>query len=527
GPNGPQPLANGDYTISLQCLGPQHNGCATVEGEPSAIFHLLGSASTQCQPGQPCTSLLFSPARAAPGAQVQVTGWAPIPGLIGGQPIPYSLVLQIPNQNPFELGPITQDTAGNVTGGFKVPQQIPGLGSLQPGSYLLALQPLRLTKSGGSPEKVAATPFEITAAATWASLKLGAPLWIEPSASLFAPQVTVDPTNPLRLAYCEAGDIKLRIDGGRKWTAISIAGVVNALAHTPYTLGVSQTPDQVVCESLTLDPKHADSYFAVFQTTNAKIGAPPVYWMGLSTSDAGNVWKLVPAPANSSPEQFGGFWTDGQGVVQALFSGPGNGMEQSPPVLAVQTGDGGKTWSPASLTCPPGGSCIRWNGAPGMVGGMGAPLPQWVMVSIDGGSNWMAPGPTVELREEGPHELAAFSDKMAILLAGNGEYPLRVTQDGGQSWSAVSLPPEPGADPANPTFPGLQILPDGSLLAQPAGGKSWSLLAPGAAGWCALASPSLPSAAVLLHTAGDSLWWQNPADLKVSSFPANQLRCGQ
>ncbi|HEX7975124.1 MAG TPA: hypothetical protein VF498_12005 [Anaerolineales bacterium] len=276
GSNGPEPLADGDYSISLQCLGPQRNGCATIEGSPSATFHLQGSASTRCQPNQLCASLIFSPAKAAPGVQVQVTGWAPLAGLVNGQPIPYSLVLQVPNQSLFELGSVNQDASGNVTGAFKVPQQIPGQGNLQPGPYSIELQPIRLQAPGSSPLAVAATPFEITAAVTWASLKLGKPLWIEPSAGLSASSVAIDPSNEQRLAYCAPGEIKLSKDGGKKWSSVSIAGVVNALGGSPYAIGPNQPPEQSACVSVTLDATHADSFYAVFQTMSKQNGAPPV-----------------------------------------------------------------------------------------------------------------------------------------------------------------------------------------------------------------------------------------------------------
>jgi hypothetical protein len=140
--DGPVPLEPGDYTVSVQCLGPNVEECALKEGQAGATFHLTGPASTRCGPEQPCAELHFSPDQAAPGAQVTLTGWAPVVETFGDQPSGYSLVIQVPgaNSQTVQIGQIKQALNGKISGAFAVPLQLPGAGLLPPGPYDIALQ---------------------------------------------------------------------------------------------------------------------------------------------------------------------------------------------------------------------------------------------------------------------------------------------------------------------------------------------------------------------------------------------------
>lgn len=178
------------------------------------------------------------------------------------------------------------------------------------------------------------------------------------------------------------------------------------------------------------------------------------------------------------------------------------------------------------MACPASGPCLRWGPAPGSIPGMGSPLPQYVMVSTDQGKTWLPNGPSVELRETGPHELVIFNDQVAAVLSGSGEFPARETQDSGKTWHTVALPPAPGVDPNGPLFPGLQMLPNGSLFVKESEGAVWALLAPGASAWCTVTADGLPTTPVLLQAAGDTLWWQDPTTLQVQGFPLSQVQCG-
>jgi hypothetical protein len=128
----------------------------------------------------------------------------------------------------------------------------------------------------------------------------------------------------------------------------------------------------------------------------------------------------------------------------------------------------------------------------------------------------------------GPNALAGFGQAQALLVTNGADFPLQYSQDGGQTWQAVALPAIPGVDPTGEQTPGLQILPDGSLLAHPEG-AAWKMLMPGAAAWCGLDKVSLPDSTNDLLAAGGNLWWLN-ADangaLTPARVPLSALKCG-
>jgi photosystem II stability/assembly factor-like uncharacterized protein len=157
---------------------------------------------------------------------------------------------------------------------------------------------------------------------------------------------------------------------------------------------------------------------------------------------------------------------------------------------------------------------------------MGAGLPQTVMASQDGGQTWQSTGQSVELRATGPHELVALSQNQALLISGSADYPLRYTQDSGKTWQVLAIPPLPGADPtASVGYTGLQMLPDGSLLALNDQAGAWWGLPPTAQNWCALAISSLENNAVLLQAAGDQVWWFSLSNNKPQSAPVSEFAC--
>jgi hypothetical protein len=532
--DGPHPMKPGDYTVGLQCLGPDQSGCALVESQTNTIFRLQGPVSNACRGGS-CGMLAATPASGAPGMQIQVEGWAPLRQITDDAAFGYSLVLEPQSGSPspdqfLYLGPVDQKLDGSLTASFQVPQRGPGQVPLIPGTYLLALEaPGFSTDNSGAQVLVAPTPFEITAAPSWTQLQQPKTLWIQPSASIQATTMAVDALNPNRIAYCAPGAIRLSEDGGQRWTSISTGSVAKLAEASAYPL--MQNPGEPpTCRAITLDSSHPDSFYAVFQAASKQYGAPPVYFVGYVTYDRGKTWQPVPAPSgdmtsSQAIENFGWFWTDGK-VVQALYRGEVYSPEQAQSAIVEQTTDGGITWSLASLACPSSGPCLRWGPATSMIGGMGAELPQTVLASQDSGQTWQSTGQLVELRENGPHELVALSENQALLIAGSADYPLRYTQDNGKTWQVLALPPLPGTDPATSVgFPGLQMLPDGSLVALNDQAGTWWGLPPAAKDWCALSVPSLENNAVLLQAAGDQVWWFSFSDNKPHNAPFSEFTC--
>ncbi len=528
GANGPHALTSGDYTIGIQCLEAQIKGCATQEATVEATFHLQAPASGKCQGNAPCGSLSFNPSQASPSTTVQVSGWAPLPGIIDQQVFGYNLVLTRSGQSgtPLTLGQVQQALDGSLSGSFQVPQWDPQQGALPAGSYSVALQAIRMV---GSSLLVAATPFEIISAPGWGMLNLSKPLWVQPAANLMGPSLAVDPSNPTHMAYCGPGVIQVTHDSGRTWTSVPTTAVAAAADSGVYTLGPGDSSTKAQCLSVTLDAAHPQSYFAVFETMNKDYGAPPTYFTGFATADNGQSWQVVPAPSADLAQSFGGFWSDGTGV-QALFAGTSGGPDQAPQVSVEESSDGGATWSPGALTCPQSGPCLRWGPAPGSIGGMGSPLPQFVLASSDGGKTWSSPVSPVELRSAGPKELVAFAEDLVVLLDGGGNYPVLLsTQDAGKTWHAADLPTLPGwQNYGGAPFPGLQILPDGSLLAlSDEANSSWRMYPAGSnSGWCGVKGATLPGSPTLLQVVGEQVWWFSPDTQKLTSTPLSSIRCG-
>ncbi len=567
---GPHNLTAGDYPVSVQYLEPGATNCANpnpkgcmVEIQSTSPFHLQQSASGQSCQSQGCGTLAVSTAQGAPGATIQVSGWAPLLELFGdGSQMSqmsysgYSLVLlPSPNaandQNQFNyVYTVSQSSDGKVSASFQVPLTGQN-GPVPPGTYTLGLNADALadaksssTSTGSKPTSiqpvlVATTQFTITPALSWAQLNSSAPLWIDPSASLLNPTIGIDPGNPARLAYCAAGAIKVSQDGGATWTSIPTGPVSSLADGKGYSIGFGSQNPQPICNTVVLDPSHPKSFYADFSAANKQYGAPPSYFLGFYTTDNGQTWQLAPTPPEQGKtpvlERFGGFRNAGQDV-QVLYSGDASGQpDEAPPTLVEQTADGGQTWQAGSLACPGSGPCLQWGPAANGITGMGVSLPQFVMLSTDNGQSWSSTGHYVELHGNGPNQLAALSADTAVLISGDAQYPLLVTRDGGKTWQAYTLPSLPGASQSNGfQYNGLQILPDGSLVAMitvgTPGVSSYYVLAPSAQNWCKLTTPvGLTSFPALLQVAGNKVWWINLGDQNqgqvLQSAPLSEFSC--
>ncbi|MGI8916726.1 MAG: sialidase family protein [Chloroflexota bacterium] len=362
----------------------------------------------------------------------------------------------------------------------------------------------------------APTSFTVTAAPAWASLGQLYPLW---SAWGGVGGIVADPRNPRRLAYCGRHGIRRSVDSGVHWSAIALTGVLADLAaHYPQPGG----PRPSSCASFALDPDHPQSLFVTFG-----LGVPMSGVVAYQSRDGGASWQPTPAPAGFAADQFGGFVLTGQ-AIQARFGGAPAAYSRSSPVAVEQTTDGGRTWTPAQLTCPGAGPCLRWGPAP-YWWSMGAAMPQAIEVSTDGGATWGSPiwPRSVDVGHRGPSELVALSATSAALLSSGSRYPLRVSHDGGRIWRDVALPASPGLGTSFPQDTALQLLPNGALLATTYGGPP-RLLLPGAEAWCSVRRVTLPM--TLPQVIGSRLWWLQPVGRPITSvaprsIPLADLQC--
>jgi photosystem II stability/assembly factor-like uncharacterized protein len=547
GADGAHPLFPGDYAVGVQCLAPAQPGCLLRGPQIGAVFHLVGPTPSECKEG-PCGQMTLRPTEGVPGTQVQVGGWAPLNEIIDDTPFGYSLLLESggPVSQAPQVASVQQALDGSIAGSFRIPPAWPGLGLLESGPYTLTLQALFLNAGPAVTETLpggvrilplakadavevilAPATLTLTAPPAWASLGEVQPLLFQDSDRLYTPAVAADAADPMRIAYCVPGGIRLSTDGGATWSAISTAGVAQVASKTDYPLfgGGSSSPAR--CDSVTLDAGHPDSFYAVFETAKRPYGAPPIFLMGYLTTDGGKTWQLVPEARGYAMDQFGGFRSVERGV-EALFGG----QPSTPDFGVEQTTDGGRTWTQSDLTCPASGPCIRWGPAPSQIGGMGVGYPQAIEISTDDGQTWTTPvWPTQVTLNSGPSQLASLSGSAVALLSPGDDYPFRVSTDGGETWKVIGLPTLSGSDGNTPLYPGLQMLPNGALLAQSQSGTSWQMLVPGASSWCTVAGAVLPSTPDLLTAIGDQLWWlasgATPgAAGEVKRVAVGDVRCG-
>ena len=512
--------APGDYRVGVACLTPPGTalaaGCAAGPAQASATFHLTGPAPAACAPDQ-CASLSLSPAEAAPGVTVQVLGNAPLVAISGGQSCCYTLVLQQqnPSGTPIPLGSVQQALDGTLSGEFQAPLSTSGSGLLPAGAYTVSLQ--ATPSAGQALLTLAPAPFTLDPAPTWSLLGSAEPVLIEPSTSLSGPVLSIDHLNPNHLAYCTPGAIQLSLDDGATWSRISTAGAQQAAATTPLPL-FSPSQSAPACVSVVVDPANPQSLYATFQATDSA-GAPPIDFVAYQTADDGQTWTAVPSPQGARMQDFGGFQADGS-AVQALFV---SGAGTNAPALAIEaTSDGGATWDASQLACPVIGPCARWIQAPNGIGSCAMQAYQQpIAVSPDAGQTWSTPGLASAANACDANELVSFSSSELVLLSGAAGYPLQVSEDGGQTWAVASLPALPQSAGAS-SYTGLQVLPDGTLLAQ--GGQTWYLLSPGTSAWCAAAGATLPARPQILQASGGRLWWLQ-SDGTPTSIPIGSLGC--
>ncbi len=544
GAAGPRIPTPGDYQVAIQCVGGVTSGCARLEGQATATFHVVQPSSSRCVTDS-CAGLQFTPNSGPPGTLVKVSGWAPLTSLDDDSST-YSLVLRRGTTSSTITGevPFKQSSTGDIAASFRLPVSLYPLSTLTPGAYSVALEVLRNgstpaagssipgvtitpdTGSNGAMVRItqAVTPLQITQAPVWSSLPQTRPLRIEFGDERFGSTLATDPRDPKRLAYCTPNGIRESRNAGASWRTIADTAVKARVSAAGYAIFTGPSGgSNVLCDSVTLDSQHPQSFYAAFSASKDG-GPPPTFELGYVTADGGKTWTDVPIRAGVSRDQFGGFVSLGASVG-AFFDLARPGA----PFTFIVTADGGASWNAALLPCPGAGPCVRWGPAPSMIGGMGAPSPQAIVASADNGATWFSAAwpDSAELKAPGPHQLVALAPDTIALIDGGEGYPLRVSRDGGRTWVYVELPASPGSSDDTAFVPALQMLPDGSLLSQ---GQAWYLLRAGATSWCTIKSSNLPIQAVALPVAGDRAWWlASPDDqsgaLELSSTPLVGLSC--
>lgn len=534
-PRGPLVLRDGVYPIGVTCVAPGAARCLS-SAEAKADFRLTDAPrATRCVGADTCGYLHLSSTTVAPGQVLRVTGWAPLAPIIG-HPFPYGLWLSR-GKASVQVGETLQNMSGDLTGTFRVPAIAPSLGTVGPGRYTLSLQyqfdgappavwktkGIRISRQGHVYpfETLTLAPriLEIAASRTWGALgriAVRSLQWSQP-----VPFVAGKSSHGA-FAYCVPGGIETTADGGKSWRLLSTAAADASSRATPYPIWSGS------CQSVFLDPSSPDTLYASFDAADGKYGAPPLFTVLYETRDGGRSWESVAPPSGYSQVDFGGIALEPAGhgrpaSVVAVFgrigSSPGGqGWPTTTVPSAIATTNGGRTWHPVSLSCPPLGPCVRFGALPGQQPDQGTAIEQPLLRSTDGGRHWTAlsspGGNLISPSAFGLSELAWLGGQEIAYVDAASQYPLRVSRDGGRTWQAVALPPPPGAgasiaEGASP-YRVLMLLPDGHLLAAvpsigAASGVAWWVLAPRGTVWRAV--PRLDAAGIWLLAQGNRLYW--------------------
>ncbi len=547
-PTGPQPLENGTYRVSLQCLI-MSPGCALGPSEVSTVVHMAHVSYHPC-PKTACGFISLSAKTGAPGSLVQFHGWAPLSEIIG-TPFPYTLVMvpgnlsssfvvtipakgggtQVPGS---QVASVQQALNGTFSGSLRIPAMLSsGPTSVSPGRYTLALQG-SFNQPVFTDITFAPTAVSVSANQTWASLGPITPIASTLSASLYAPTVLASSSTPSQIAACVTSQIRLSTNGGQSWSVVPDRGVIQAAAKTSYPLAIYYNGTHgAPCISALADPAHPNTIYATFVAEFAPYQSiPPTFTVGYVTTNLGRTWSAVPAPSGYTLGDFGGFQADGATTL-ALFDRmtSANGPYQTAlPGAVIETANGGLTWTSGQLACPALGPCLRFGAAPAQTGGMGVGYAQSLELSVNGGGSWKSPAwPSQVTLNQGPSQLVALTSSRALLLSGSSQYLLRLTKDGGQTWQNIALPPVPDAQNGAFGLNDALILPSGALLARDPNGQSWILLEPGQSAWCTLTG--LPSGFVSQPVATSGRLWYVAGSATgsgeaVTSTPLSAIHCG-
>lgn len=131
-------------------------------------------------------------------------------------------------------------------------------------------------------------------------------------------------------------------------------------------------------------------------------------------------------------------------------------------------------------------------------------------------------------------QLVGLGPDKIVLLDASADYPLRLSQDGGQSWQVISLPSLPATTDGQPgRYPNLQMLPNGSLAAlintSRAEQTRWVVLPPQGSRWCTVTNALVPPSYVATQLIGNRLWWETVKSdnyaVTLQSLPVSDLHC--
>lgn len=516
-PGGIQRLTPGPVTVAIRCLGPIAKGCAEGPAQGRGTFTVTGPVAAA-----PASAYLsFSPARAAPGQAVAVSGWAPLTNIIGALgPFGYELVW---GSGP-PVATIHQSLTGRLSGHFTVPAYANGR-PVAPGpvtvtlSYLFANVGTPAKNSGAkSPPPdaeviLAPTHFSVVAGLSWAAIR-SAPVRLSAEPAPFSVVGTEVATPGLN-------GTSLLMGSPRALAPVPLGGIAPQAARLGYPAtngggtvrvasarGVAGFPDSLFITVDTAPPPYG--------------GGPPIFYSPFYSTNRGATWHPVPIPPGMTFGSFAGYRAVGSREYALWTAGSRTKAEF--------TANGGASWIAGALTCPAAGPCLLLGPGPTNDPGMGAAVIQTVWRE-NHAHQWVSS--TQGEIALAPMQLVGLANGDALIIDSERAYPVEMTTNQGRTWQSVAVPNPPAASAQGgaQVYQALVMLPNGALLGSTLSSTdtpTWYVLSPGASHWQAVPPSVLPASAQDLTVASGRLWWFTPgtgpnSPPQVQSAPPGSL----
>jgi hypothetical protein len=496
-------LRSAPVPITFTCM----RGRAQCGGVPDGIadFELtVDRRNRWCLHTRSCATLAVYPRRAPAGALVRVSGYAPLTQFYD---------------------------AGNAF-----------FGRLQITRARAVARPvLSLSRGAGQTvaERDGSAPLVVLGGPAFASLGAIRPQSVVASGQT---EIAPDPANQKIVGWCATGVIDVSVHGRIEHVSTApVAAVLRGLG------GLAREGQPMPLSCVDVMPLSATTVLAAFSGAlpQFKGGIPPIVFYAVETRDRGRTWTPLPVPPGTVPSDFGGFRADGRNA-EAVYArgGPRFGSVEAAHPVAERSGDQGRSWTAARLSCGRHGPCETFG--PFLPGNCAQGLStQLVLRSDDGGRSWRS-SPILHSNPFacGDAQLASIGGGRELLVNAISVYPLELSSDGGASWSNLDMPVPARLENAGNQLQdfgpgGVTLLPDGGLLLTGGGAYSggWHLLRPGARRWCDVAGKhgtwQFQWQGSRITQIGRRLWWLTDGHPRrhgrtptlVHELPLSAIRC--
>ena len=369
---------------------------------------------------------------------------------------------------------------GHLSGSFQVPAYL-GRNPVPVGPVVLTLVPLTLSPAA----PVAHTVLRVLAGFQWAQVR-SRPIQVttQPDSIAVTPQGAVVLANGSLWRTGSSGAARQVPLGRVAPQAQQLGYSTGAIPRVHGVKGVAGFPWSL--------------FITVDATASSAGGNPPFFHIPFTSTNLGATWQAVSAPRGMTLSNFSGYRAVGARVYTLWSAGS--------QVVSDATTNGGLTWQPAPLACPPSGACLLMGPGEPFSAGIGGNVLQPIW-RRNRQHRWLQSARGDITRST--LQIVDLQDGAALLIDSVSADPVQITTDGGRTWQSAALPSLPSLL-AEPPYQSLLMLPDGALLASresSGAAPTWYLLPAGSGSWQSVPASVLPRTASPVTAVGGRLWW--------------------